>query len=239
MTLARSLARTLFSLSKRDFTVVLHLPPGTHRLKFIVDDRWRVSRQLATATDGDGNLVNYVEIPNVARPGTGGADPDADPDALAGTAQQREDAKHLRAGMASLDLKEEARRLEALRRGELEDVFGDEEGEFARLSFSGAGAGEAWGLDAEARRLFMTLCTPCQLPDEPAPSNGHRRSPPRSSPLKKPKKRSERAWARTLSLTLTRTLPPNLAAPGPRTAPHQPRPCRPHPRSHANWKKSF
>lgn len=50
---------------KEEHTVVLHLPPGTHRLKFIVDDRWRVSRELPTATDGDGNLVNYLEIPNV------------------------------------------------------------------------------------------------------------------------------------------------------------------------------
>lgn len=50
---------------EREHSCVLHLPPGTHRLKFIVDDRWRVSRHLATATDGDGNLVNYVEIPNV------------------------------------------------------------------------------------------------------------------------------------------------------------------------------
>lgn len=48
-----------------EHSVVLHLPPGTHRMKFIVDDRWRVSRELPTATDGDGNLVNYLEIPNV------------------------------------------------------------------------------------------------------------------------------------------------------------------------------
>lgn len=45
------------------FLCTLHLPPGTHRLKFVVDDRWRVSNDLNTATDGDGTLVNYVEIP--------------------------------------------------------------------------------------------------------------------------------------------------------------------------------
>ncbi|WFD32823.1 hypothetical protein MSPP1_003874 [Malassezia sp. CBS 17886] len=44
------------------FICTLHLPRGTHRLKFIVDDRWRVSNELNTASDGDGNLVNYVEI---------------------------------------------------------------------------------------------------------------------------------------------------------------------------------
>lgn len=40
----------------------VRLPPGTHRLKFIVDGRWRVSRVLPTAVDGEGNLVNYVEV---------------------------------------------------------------------------------------------------------------------------------------------------------------------------------
>lgn len=47
------------------FLCTLYLPPGTHRLKFVVDNRWRVSPDLNTATDGDGTLVNYVEIPNL------------------------------------------------------------------------------------------------------------------------------------------------------------------------------
>lgn len=38
------------------------MPPGTHRLKFIVDDEWKCSADLDTATDPDGNLVNYVEV---------------------------------------------------------------------------------------------------------------------------------------------------------------------------------
>ncbi|WFD04204.1 hypothetical protein MOBT1_002909 [Malassezia obtusa] len=46
------------------FICTLYLPPGTHRLKFIVDDRWRISNELNTASDGEGTLVNYVEIPN-------------------------------------------------------------------------------------------------------------------------------------------------------------------------------
>jgi hypothetical protein len=68
---ASSGSRGRASGAKEEHTVVLHLPPGTHRMKFIVDDRWRVSRELPTATDGDGNLVNYLEIPNVgpAHPG--------------------------------------------------------------------------------------------------------------------------------------------------------------------------
>lgn len=48
--------------STQDFSAVLELPPGTHRLKFIVDDEWKCSNDLETATDPDGNLVNYVEV---------------------------------------------------------------------------------------------------------------------------------------------------------------------------------
>ncbi|WFC96358.1 hypothetical protein MBRA1_003015 [Malassezia brasiliensis] len=46
------------------FLCTLYLPPGTHRLKFVVDDRWRISNELNTASDGEGTLVNYVEIPH-------------------------------------------------------------------------------------------------------------------------------------------------------------------------------
>lgn len=53
-----------FSLffSTHDFSAVLELPPGTHRLKFIVDDEWKCSNDLETATDPDGNLVNYLQV---------------------------------------------------------------------------------------------------------------------------------------------------------------------------------
>ncbi|KAI7867795.1 hypothetical protein BDF14DRAFT_1799111 [Spinellus fusiger] len=48
--------------STTDFNTVLELPSGTHRLKFIVDDEWKCSNDLETATDPDGNLVNYVQV---------------------------------------------------------------------------------------------------------------------------------------------------------------------------------
>ncbi|KAI9012637.1 5'-AMP-activated protein kinase beta subunit, interation domain-containing protein, partial [Phycomyces nitens] len=48
--------------STHDFNTVLELPPGTHRLKFIVDDEWKCSNDLETATDPDGNLVNYIQV---------------------------------------------------------------------------------------------------------------------------------------------------------------------------------
>ncbi|KAI9259905.1 hypothetical protein BY458DRAFT_273273 [Sporodiniella umbellata] len=48
--------------STHDFNAVLDLPPGTHRLKFIVDDEWKCSNDFDTATDPDGNLVNYLQV---------------------------------------------------------------------------------------------------------------------------------------------------------------------------------
>jgi hypothetical protein len=48
--------------SSNDFTTVIDLEPGTHKLKFIVDDEWKCSNDFSTATDPDGNLVNYLEV---------------------------------------------------------------------------------------------------------------------------------------------------------------------------------
>lgn len=191
---------------EREHSCVLHLPPGTHRLKFIVDDRWRVSRHLATATDGDGNLVNYVEIPNVG-PAHNGPLSAPGEDLLEGSDGERRKARErareraMRSGVEmerkasksssgtvgkspsrstltqvvpgdnalanleakqdmeaspetrkklelendddtrveeqrgrvhkqTMDLVAEARKAEALRKGELDDVFGEDEGEF-------------------------------------------------------------------------------------------------------------
>lgn len=48
--------------SQTDFSTVVNLPVGTHRFKFIVDDVWKCSDDLPTASDVDGNLINYVEV---------------------------------------------------------------------------------------------------------------------------------------------------------------------------------
>ncbi|KAI8329303.1 hypothetical protein BC941DRAFT_518804 [Chlamydoabsidia padenii] len=48
--------------STHDFNTVVDLPLGTHRLKFIVDDEWKCSNDMETATDPDGNLVNYLQV---------------------------------------------------------------------------------------------------------------------------------------------------------------------------------
>lgn len=48
--------------STHDFNTVLRLAPGQYRLKFIVDESWRCSKAIPTATDDDGTLVNYIEV---------------------------------------------------------------------------------------------------------------------------------------------------------------------------------
>ncbi|WVQ83880.1 hypothetical protein IAT38_006024 [Cryptococcus sp. DSM 104549] len=44
------------------FSTVVRLPPGQYRIKFVVDDSWRCSKQISTATDDDGTLVNWIEV---------------------------------------------------------------------------------------------------------------------------------------------------------------------------------
>ncbi|KAJ9100119.1 hypothetical protein QFC20_005531 [Naganishia adeliensis] len=72
--------RLKMNKSTHDFSILLNLPPGTHRIKFIVDDHWRCSNDLQTATDGDGNLVNWleVEVPRRGGPALGGRDEEED-----------------------------------------------------------------------------------------------------------------------------------------------------------------
>ncbi|KAG0147228.1 hypothetical protein CROQUDRAFT_43155 [Cronartium quercuum f. sp. fusiforme G11] len=45
-----------------NFSALVSLPPGPHRLKFIVDERWKTSKELPSATDDKGNLINYLQI---------------------------------------------------------------------------------------------------------------------------------------------------------------------------------
>ncbi|EPQ29076.1 uncharacterized protein PFL1_03365 [Pseudozyma flocculosa PF-1] len=123
-------SKILLHRSKRDHSCVLHLPPGTHRLKFIVDDRWRVSRDLPTATDGDGNLVNYVEIPNVgpAHPGPLSAPGEDLPDERERRrGHSRDRSSKIDSKRTTMDLIEEARKAAAARRGELDDFFGPDD----------------------------------------------------------------------------------------------------------------
>jgi len=44
------------------YTTSVSLLPGTHHIKFIVDDNWRLAQDLPTAVDDDGSLANYVSV---------------------------------------------------------------------------------------------------------------------------------------------------------------------------------
>ncbi|KAI0269953.1 5'-AMP-activated protein kinase beta subunit, interation domain-containing protein [Gloeopeniophorella convolvens] len=50
------------------FTTTVPLMPGTHHIKFIVDDNWKLAQELPTAVDDDGSLANYVSVPHPAGP---------------------------------------------------------------------------------------------------------------------------------------------------------------------------
>ncbi|KAK9485079.1 5'-AMP-activated protein kinase beta subunit, interation domain-containing protein [Lipomyces starkeyi] len=51
-----------------EFSTVVNLPPGTHRIRFVVDNELRCSDALPTATDSMGNLVNYIEVSSLDLP---------------------------------------------------------------------------------------------------------------------------------------------------------------------------
>jgi hypothetical protein len=51
------------------FTTTIALVPGTHHIKFLIDDQWRVADDLPTAVDDEGSLANYVAVAH-ARPPT-------------------------------------------------------------------------------------------------------------------------------------------------------------------------
>lgn len=56
--------------SPSDFSALISLPPGPHRLKFIVDKEWKASKHLPVATDADGNLINYLYVSGTASKAT-------------------------------------------------------------------------------------------------------------------------------------------------------------------------
>lgn len=47
---------------KQGFSAVVQLPPGTHHVKFLVDNEMLTSNQLPTTVDWTNILVNYIEI---------------------------------------------------------------------------------------------------------------------------------------------------------------------------------
>ncbi|GAA6029585.1 hypothetical protein JCM8097_000950 [Rhodosporidiobolus ruineniae] len=62
-----------------DFSALISLPPGPHRLKFIVDAEWKASKHLPVATDADGNLINYLQVNSTLPAGALAAAPTTTP----------------------------------------------------------------------------------------------------------------------------------------------------------------
>jgi 5'-AMP-activated protein kinase regulatory beta subunit len=50
--------------SVSDFSAIIDLPPGKHTIRFWVDNEWKCSDDLPTATDSSGNLVNFLNVSN-------------------------------------------------------------------------------------------------------------------------------------------------------------------------------
>ncbi|KAF8644655.1 hypothetical protein AX16_008315 [Volvariella volvacea WC 439] len=51
------------SPSSATYTTTVDLPPGTHHIRFIVDNKVRVADDLPQAVDDQGSLANYVAVP--------------------------------------------------------------------------------------------------------------------------------------------------------------------------------
>ncbi|KAG1766205.1 carbohydrate-binding module family 48 protein [Suillus occidentalis] len=49
--------------SDKSWSAWVPLLPGTHHIRFIVDEQWRVADDLPTAVDDEGSLANYVAVP--------------------------------------------------------------------------------------------------------------------------------------------------------------------------------
>ncbi|KAI3621157.1 snf1 kinase complex beta-subunit [Moniliophthora roreri] len=52
------------------YSTIISLAPGTHHLRFLVDDEWRVAENLPTAVNGSGGLANYLNVGIVRVPGS-------------------------------------------------------------------------------------------------------------------------------------------------------------------------
>jgi hypothetical protein len=53
----------VYSPHKDVWYTTVHVFPGTHHVKFIVDEQWRISDDYHKAVADDGSLANYIAIP--------------------------------------------------------------------------------------------------------------------------------------------------------------------------------
>ncbi|KAG6810153.1 hypothetical protein H0H92_013066 [Tricholoma furcatifolium] len=69
------LAMTQESPGSNVYNATVNLPPGTHHIRFLIDDLWRVADHLPTAVDDQGSLANYVAVPITFSPPSASAVP--------------------------------------------------------------------------------------------------------------------------------------------------------------------
>lgn len=58
----------LSRMTNGDWEVIMELPKGTHQLKFVVDQIWKVSPDMEIRTDPAGNQNNIIAVDSVVRP---------------------------------------------------------------------------------------------------------------------------------------------------------------------------
>ncbi|OBT97378.1 hypothetical protein VE01_04259 [Pseudogymnoascus verrucosus] len=79
---------------KKDaFSAIIHVRPGTHHIRFIVDGNMLISPNLPTTVDFGNNLVNYIEVSADDLPKDSQAQGQAQPSKSQEGRQQREEAK--------------------------------------------------------------------------------------------------------------------------------------------------
>lgn len=47
---------------KGEFSLLIEVPPGQHRYKFIVDEEWRFAPDQSTETDPEGRINNIIQV---------------------------------------------------------------------------------------------------------------------------------------------------------------------------------
>jgi len=58
----------LSRMANGDWEIIMELPKGSHQLKFVVDQIWKVSQDMEIKTDPAGNQNNIISVESVVRP---------------------------------------------------------------------------------------------------------------------------------------------------------------------------
>ena len=77
-----------------EFAAIIHILPGTHHVRFLVDGQMQTSPDLPTTVDFGNNLVNYIEVsPDDAKPAAPPVKPEDESGATPAETDDEEQAK--------------------------------------------------------------------------------------------------------------------------------------------------